>query len=82
MLTVQGHPEFDTALMLTIIDLLDGQGLFKKMGYFESLEEIVANIKLNYSDSAGGEHGFSALLDNILLGKCIVSLMLPPCDEQ
>lgn len=82
MLTLQGHPEFDSALMLTIIDLLDGLGVFKKMGYSESLEDIVSNIKMNYGEESNGDgHGYSTLLDNILIGKCIISFMLPSIDR-
>lgn len=75
MLTFQGHPEFDTVLMLDIIDMLDGQGAFKKMGYAEDLDEIVSLIKSKYTPTDGEK--FSSLLDNLFLGKCIASVMLP-----
>lgn len=75
VLTFQGHPEFDTALMLDIIDMLDGQGAFKKMGYAENLDEVVSMIKAKYIPVDGEK--FSPLLDNLFLGKCIASVMLP-----
>jgi hypothetical protein len=78
VLTLQGHPEFDSDLMLAIIDLLDGKGLFTKMGYVESVEEIKSMIRLNYNATDVDDgHTFSALLDNIFMGKCIVSFLLP-----
>ena len=72
---MQGHPEFDAELMLTIIELLDSKGLFTKMGYEESLEDIVATVKSQYMPPEG--LAFSSLLDNIFIGKCMVALLLP-----
>lgn len=75
VLTLQGHPEFDADLILLIIDMLNSKGLYKKLGYDESLDDIVSDIQSNYNPPGG--QVFSPLLDNMFVGKCIVSLLLP-----
>jgi hypothetical protein len=58
--------------MLQIIDMLNSRGVYKKMGYTETLDEIVSDINSNYGPTNG--QAFSSSLDSIFLGKCIVSL--------
>ena len=73
LFTMQGHPEFDTSLMLLIIDMLESKGLYKKMGYTDTLEDIKSNISACYGDD---NFGHPSLLDNIYIGKCIIACIL------